>query len=53
MLLYGIVNEMSPLTKLRDEEATTLLSYFFYYATNKRINNATAVLRGLIYLLID
>lgn len=53
MLLCGIINEMSPLTKLRDEEATTLLSYFFCQATDKRINNATAVLRGLIYLLID
>ncbi|KAH8758068.1 Pfs, NACHT and WD domain protein [Hyaloscypha sp. PMI_1271] len=53
MLLCGIVNEMSPLTKLRDKEATTLLSYFFCQATDKRINNATAVLRGLIYLLID
>ena len=53
MLLCGIANEMSPLTKLRDEEATTLLSYFFCQATDERINNATAVLRGLIYLLID
>jgi hypothetical protein len=53
MLLCGIVNEMSPLTKLRDDEATTLLSCFFCQATDKRINNATAVLRGLIYLLID
>jgi hypothetical protein len=53
MLLCGIVNKMSPLTKLRDEETTTLLSYFFCQATDKRINNATAVLRGLIYLLVD
>jgi hypothetical protein len=53
MLLCGIVNEISPLTKLRDEEATTLLSYFFCQATDNRINNAAAVLRGLIYLLID
>jgi hypothetical protein len=53
MLLCGIANEISPLTKLSDEKATTLLSYFFCQATDKRINNATAVLRGLIYLLID
>jgi hypothetical protein len=53
MLLYGIVNEMSPLTKLRDKGATTLLLYFFCQATDKRINNVTAVLRGLIYLLVD
>ena len=53
MLLCGIVNEMSPSTRLGDEKATTLLSYFFCQATDSRINNAAAVLRGLIYLLID
>ncbi|KAH6661768.1 hypothetical protein B0J14DRAFT_496760 [Halenospora varia] len=53
MLLCGIVNEISPLTKLRDEKATTLLSYFFCQATDKRLNNATAVLRGLVFLLVD
>jgi hypothetical protein len=53
MLLCGIVNEMSPLTRLRDKKVTTLLSYFFCQATDSRINNATAVLRSLIYLLID
>ncbi|KAH7418866.1 NACHT domain-containing protein [Cadophora sp. MPI-SDFR-AT-0126] len=53
MLICGIIDELSPLTKLRDEEATTLLSYFFCQATDSRINNATAVLRGLIYLLVD
>ena len=30
-----------------------LLSFFFCDATDVRINNATAVLRGLIYLLVD
>ena len=30
-----------------------LLSYFFCQATDSRINNATAVLRGLLYLLVD
>jgi NACHT domain len=53
MLICGILDEMSPLTRLRDKEATTLLSYFFCQATDSRINNAAAVLRGLIYLLID
>ncbi|KAG9232956.1 WD40-repeat-containing domain protein [Amylocarpus encephaloides] len=41
MLISGILDELSPSTKLRDKEATTLLSYFF------------SALRGLIYLLID
>jgi hypothetical protein len=53
MLICGILDEMSPLTRLRDKEAATLLSYFFCQATDSRINNAVAVLRGLIYLLID
>ncbi|KAH6669998.1 hypothetical protein B0J14DRAFT_486233, partial [Halenospora varia] len=53
MLLCGIIDEISALTRLRDKEATTLLSYFFCQATDSRINNAVAVLRGLIYLLID
>ncbi|KAF1812310.1 hypothetical protein P152DRAFT_507620 [Eremomyces bilateralis CBS 781.70] len=30
-----------------------LLSYFFCQATDSSINNATAVMRGLIYLLVD
>ena len=53
MLLCGIIDEMSTLTRLKDKEATTLLSYFFCQATDSRINNAVAVLRGLMYLLID
>jgi len=48
MLLYGIINELN-----KSIVKTTLLSYFFYQATDSRINNATAVLRGLIYLLVD
>ncbi|PVH90664.1 hypothetical protein DM02DRAFT_547357, partial [Periconia macrospinosa] len=47
MLLCGIVNE------LKTSIATTdLLSYFFCQATDSRINNATSVLRGLLYLLV-
>ncbi|KAH6692771.1 NACHT domain-containing protein, partial [Leptodontidium sp. MPI-SDFR-AT-0119] len=53
MLICGIIDEMSPWTKLRDKEATTLLAYFFCQATDDRIDNASAALRGLIYLLID
>ena len=53
MLLCGIIDEMSPSTRLEDKDATTLLSFFFCQATDSRINNAAAVLRGLIYLLID
>jgi hypothetical protein len=53
MLISGILDEMSPLTKLRNKQATTLLLYFFCQATDDRIDNASAALRGLIYLLIN
>jgi NACHT domain/Heterokaryon incompatibility protein (HET) len=48
MLLCGIVNELK-----KSMAKTDLLSYFFCQATDSRINNAIAVLRGLVYLLID
>jgi hypothetical protein len=48
MLLCGIINELhSSLPK------NALLSYFFCQATDSRINNATAVLRGLLYMLVS
>ncbi|KAF2466664.1 uncharacterized protein BDR25DRAFT_359180, partial [Lindgomyces ingoldianus] len=48
MLLCGIVN------KLKKSIATTdLLSYFFCQAADSRINNATSVLQGLLYLLVN
>jgi hypothetical protein len=48
MLLCGIINELKA-----SIAKTDLLSYFFCQATDARINNATAVLRGLVYLLVD
>jgi hypothetical protein len=48
MLLCGIANEVK-----KSMAKTDLLSYFFCQATDSRINNATAVLRGLVYLLVD
>lgn len=48
MLLCGIINELE-----KSPAKTDLLSYFFCEATDPRINNATAVLRGLLYLLVD
>ena len=47
MLLCGIINE------LKSTCDSSLLSFFFCQATDASINNATAVLRGLIYLLVD
>jgi hypothetical protein len=47
MLLCGIIDELhSSCPK------TATLAYFFCQATDSRINNATAVLRGLLYMLI-
>ncbi|KAM7194192.1 Heterokaryon incompatibility protein (HET) domain containing protein [Rhypophila sp. PSN 637] len=49
MLLCGIINELErPITVNGGN-----LAYFFCQATDSRINNATSVLRGLIYLLVQ
>ncbi|KAK0710685.1 beta transducin-like protein HET-E4s [Lasiosphaeris hirsuta] len=47
MLLCGIIDE------LMMSAPSSLLSFFFCQATDSRINNATAVLRSLIYLLVS
>uniref|UniRef100_A0A0B7KT49 NACHT domain-containing protein n=1 Tax=Bionectria ochroleuca TaxID=29856 RepID=A0A0B7KT49_BIOOC len=44
MLLCGIIDELQ-------KEPSFRLSYFFCQATEAQLNNATSVLRGLIYLL--
>ncbi|USP79361.1 uncharacterized protein yc1106_06635 [Curvularia clavata] len=48
MLLCGIIDELQNLTP-----KPTLVSYFFCQATDSRINSASAVLRGLLYMLVD
>jgi hypothetical protein len=48
MLLCGIIDELKKLKAKND-----ILSYFFCQATDPRINTATAVLRGLLYMLVD
>ncbi|KAF9769338.1 hypothetical protein IL306_013252 [Fusarium sp. DS 682] len=45
MLLCGIIDRL-------EKERSGSLSYFFCQATEERLSNATAVLRGLIYLLV-
>lgn len=47
MLLCGIIEELT-----RSLGDTANISFFFCQATDVRINNATAVLRGLIYSLL-
>ncbi|KAK6343558.1 hypothetical protein TWF730_011148 [Orbilia blumenaviensis] len=46
MLLCGIINE------LKSENSAENILFFFCQATDERINNDTAVLRGLMYLLM-
>ncbi|KAF1944127.1 hypothetical protein EJ02DRAFT_483038, partial [Clathrospora elynae] len=47
MLLCGIIDELH-----NSMPKNTHLSYFFCQATDSRINSATAVLRGLLYMLV-
>lgn len=48
MLLCRVINELE-----RYKAKSVLLLYFFCQATNSQVNYATAVLQGLIYLLVD
>jgi hypothetical protein len=48
MLLCGVVNELE-----KSMAETDLLSYFFCQAADSRISNATTVLRGLLFLLVE
>ncbi|KAF2024984.1 hypothetical protein EK21DRAFT_104284 [Setomelanomma holmii] len=48
MLLCGIINELQ-----KAAINTVTVSYFFCQATDSRINTATAVLRGLLHMLVD
>ena len=47
MLLCGVINELQG-----SMPQSALLSYFFCQATDARINSATAVLRGLLHMLL-
>ncbi|CAI7616134.1 unnamed protein product [Penicillium glandicola] len=46
MLLCGIINELKA-------SSESCVVFFFCQATDARINHANAVLRGLIYMLVD
>jgi hypothetical protein len=48
MLLCGIINELE-----KSMSKIDILSYFFCQATDARINHPIAVLRGLLYLLLN
>ncbi|KAG9234444.1 NACHT domain-containing protein [Amylocarpus encephaloides] len=53
MLLCGIIDKLKGTPGVASASRCCLLSYFFCQATDTSINNAIAVLRGLIYLLAD
>jgi archaellum biogenesis ATPase FlaH len=49
MLLCGIIDELQASSTIAKKNT---VSYFFCQATDARINSATAVLRGLLYMLV-
>ncbi|RYP26296.1 hypothetical protein DL767_008091 [Monosporascus sp. MG133] len=51
MLLIAIIDELEK--QLAHQGPSAALSYFFCKGTNKNLNNAAAVLKGLVYLLGD
>ncbi|KAJ1337215.1 NACHT domain-containing protein [Microdochium nivale] len=49
MLLCGLIDHLQPRSVAKNQ----CLAYFFCQATDQRINTAIAVLRGLIFMLLD
>ncbi|KAI1037718.1 hypothetical protein LB503_009493 [Fusarium chuoi] len=52
MLLSGLINELQPSTRLENPRNRSIISFFFCQATNSGLNNYTAILKGLIYMLV-
>lgn len=52
MLLCSIIDGLNSTAESENQQACTL-SYFFCQASDLRTNNAAAVLRGLMYMMID
>jgi hypothetical protein len=50
MLLCGIIDELQASSAIAK---TNMVSYFFCQATDARINSATAVIRGLLYMIVS
>lgn len=55
MLLASIINKMLPTKKQSDKSSCqpVVVSYFFCAYNDETVNKATAVLRGLIYFLVE
>jgi hypothetical protein len=52
MLLVAITNQLRSSTKLAEPTSDSFLSFFFCQNTDNRLNNAAAILKGLVYLLL-
>jgi hypothetical protein len=52
MLLVTITKQLQSQTRLDHAVANSSLSFFFCQTTDNRLNNAVAILKGLIYLLL-
>ncbi|GKU06198.1 vegetative incompatibility protein het-e-1 [Fusarium langsethiae] len=52
MSICGIINHINILSNCTRKGLNTCLSYFFCDASDSNLNNATSVLRGIIYSLI-
>ncbi|KAH8435418.1 5'-methylthioadenosine/S-adenosylhomocysteine nucleosidase family protein [Aspergillus melleus] len=50
MLIIGIIKE---LLRQKQPQSSRTIAYFLCQATDPKLNNATGVLRGLIYMMID
>ncbi|KAN0073185.1 hypothetical protein V8E54_008405 [Elaphomyces granulatus] len=54
MLMIGIIDELrQQVARSGKSSATEVLSYFLCQGTDSRLNTATAILRGIIYLLVS
>jgi hypothetical protein len=52
MLMIGVINELQQqVVRSEKSSVTEILSYFLCQGTDSRLNTATAILRGMIYLL--
>src|SRR6202161_901732 len=52
MLMIGVINELQQqIARSEKSSVTEVLSYFLCQGTDSRLNTATAILRGIIYLL--
>jgi hypothetical protein len=52
MSICGAINHLSLISNLAKQDSNTYLSYFFCDATDSKLNNATSVLRGIVYSII-